>query len=91
MTGPTSPSFPPCVDELVARYRDLLAGVESLTVVYDAGQNSGDNHAVVEAAGIGFVGSHSQRSGGVAVTNTGREVRIRTVRSMSSSLKGGRR
>ena len=45
------------VDELVARYRDLLAGVESLTVVYDAGQNSGDNHAVVEAAGIGFVGS----------------------------------
>ena len=32
-------------------------GVESLTVVYDAGQNSGDNHAVVEAHGIGFVGS----------------------------------
>ena len=26
-------------------------------MVYDAGQNSGDNHAVVEAHGIGFVGS----------------------------------
>ena len=44
-------------DELVTRYRDLVAGVESLTVVYDAGQSSGDNHAVVEAHGIGFVGS----------------------------------
>ena len=31
--------------------------VESLTVVYDAGQNSADNHAQIEAAGIGFVGS----------------------------------
>jgi hypothetical protein len=41
----------------VARYRSLVAGVESLTVIYDAGQNSGDNHAVVEAHGIGFVGS----------------------------------
>ena len=38
-------------------YRDLVTGVESLTVVYDAGQNSGDNHAVVEGHGIGFVGS----------------------------------
>ncbi len=54
---PDVTQFPAVVDELVARYRDLLAGVESLTVVYDAGQNSGDNHAVVEAAGIGFVGS----------------------------------
>jgi transposase len=31
--------------------------VESLTVVYDAGQNSHDNHVVVEQSGIGFVGS----------------------------------
>ena len=49
--------FTTVVDELVARYRGLVAGVESLTVVYDAGQNSGDNHAVVEAHGIGLVGS----------------------------------
>jgi hypothetical protein len=34
----------------VARYRDLVTTVESLTVVYDAGQSSGDNHAVVEGA-----------------------------------------
>jgi len=31
--------------------------VEALTVVYDAGQSSAANHAVVEASGIGFVGS----------------------------------
>ncbi len=54
---PDVTQFSTVIDELVARYRDLVAGVESLTVVYDAGQNSGDNHAVVEAPGIGFVGS----------------------------------
>ena len=54
---PDVTQFPTVIDELVARYRDLVTGVESLTVVYDAGQNSGDNHAVVEAHGIGFVGS----------------------------------
>jgi hypothetical protein len=45
------------LDELVARYRLLVDSVASLTVVYDAGQNSRDNHALVEQAGIGFVGS----------------------------------
>lgn len=54
---PDVTQFTTVVDELVARYRDLVTGVESLTVVYDAGQNSGDNHAVVEGHGIGFVGS----------------------------------
>ncbi|HZE17006.1 MAG TPA: transposase, partial [Mycobacterium sp.] len=54
---PDVTQFPAVVDELVARYRDLVTGVESLTVVYDAGQNSGDNHVLVEAHGIGFVGS----------------------------------
>ena len=54
---PDVTQFATVVDELVARYRDLVTGVESLTVVYDAGQNSADNHAVVEAHGIGFVGS----------------------------------
>ena len=54
---PDVTQFSTVVDELVARYRDLVTGVESLTVVYDAGQNSGDNHAVVEGHGIGFVGS----------------------------------
>ena len=54
---PDVTQFSTVIDELVARYRDLVTGVESLTVVYDAGQNSSDNHAVVEAHGIGFVGS----------------------------------
>jgi transposase len=54
---PDVTQFSTVVDELVTRYRDLIEHVESLTVVYDAGQNSSDNHAVVEAHGIGFVGS----------------------------------
>jgi transposase len=54
---PDVTQFATVIDELVARYRDLVCGVESLTVVYDAGQNSGDNHTVVEEHGIGFVGS----------------------------------
>ncbi len=54
---PDVTQFTTVVDELVARYRDLVTSVESLTVVYDAGQNSGDNHQIIEAHGIGFVGS----------------------------------
>jgi transposase len=54
---PDVTQFAAVVDEMVARYRDLTTRVESLTVVYDAGQNSCDNHALVEDAGIGFVGS----------------------------------
>jgi transposase len=54
---PDVTQFSAVIDELVARYRDLAAQVESLTVVYDAGQNSADNHTVVEGLGIGFVGS----------------------------------
>jgi transposase len=54
---PDVTQFSAVLDELVARYRLLVEQVESLTVVYDAGQNSQDNHAVVEASRIGFVGS----------------------------------
>ena len=54
---PDVTQFATVVTALVDRYEALTAGVESLTVVYDGGQNSGDNHAVVEAARIGFVGS----------------------------------
>ena len=50
---PDVSQFAAVVDELVARYQDLVAEVESLTVVYDAGQNSGDNHALVETHGSG--------------------------------------
>jgi len=54
---PDVTQFATVIDTLVSRYRDLTASVESLTVVYDAGQNSADNHASVEDSGIGFVGS----------------------------------
>jgi transposase len=54
---PDVTQFATVIDALVRRYRDLTSSVESLTVVYDAGQNSGDNQGVVETAGIGFVGS----------------------------------
>jgi transposase len=54
---PDVTQFTAVLDDLVARYRLLVDSVESLTIVYDAGQNSADNHAVVEDHGIGFVGS----------------------------------
>lgn len=54
---PDVTQFGQVIDELVSRYRSLAGKVESLTVVYDAGQNSTDNHQVVEGLGIGFVGS----------------------------------
>lgn len=54
---PDVTQFTAVLDELITRYRQLSAGVETLTVVYDAGQNSADNHQRIEASGIGFVGS----------------------------------
>ncbi len=54
---PDVTQFSAVIDELVTRYRDLTEQVESLTVVYDAGQNSTDNHSMVEGTGLGFVGS----------------------------------
>jgi transposase len=54
---PDVTQFPTVVENLMARYRQLVDQVESLTLVYDAGQNSTDNHSVVEDSGVGFVGS----------------------------------
>jgi len=54
---PDVTQFPTVIAELVARYRQLSTSVESLTVVYDAGQNSADNHTVIEGSGLGFVAS----------------------------------
>jgi len=54
---PDVTQFATVVADLVARYRQVTGGVETLTMVYDAGQNSADNHALVEDAGVGFVGS----------------------------------
>jgi len=54
---PDVTQFTGVIDELLDRYRALTSGVESLTVVYDAGQNSTANHERGQEAGIGFVGS----------------------------------
>jgi transposase len=54
---PDVTQFTGVIDELLYRYRALTDSVESLTVVYDAGQNSTANHERVEQTGIGFVGS----------------------------------
>jgi transposase len=54
---PDVTQFSTVIDQLLSRYQDLTTQVESLTVVYDAGQNSTANHAAIEDAGIGFVGS----------------------------------
>jgi transposase len=54
---PDVTQFSTVIEELLSRYRALCTQVESLTVVYDAGQNSAANHATIEDAGIGFVGS----------------------------------
>jgi transposase len=54
---PDVTQFPTVVENLMARYRQLVDQVESLTLVYDAGQNSTDNHSMVEDSQVGFVGS----------------------------------
>jgi transposase len=54
---PDVTQFSTVIAELVRRYRQLAGSVESLTVVYDAGQNSTLNHANLEQSGLGFVGS----------------------------------
>jgi len=54
---PDVTQFGTVITELAGRYRELAGGVESLTVVYDAGQNSGPNHALVEDSTLGFIGS----------------------------------
>lgn len=54
---PDVTQFATVITHLVARYQQVAGTLDSLTIVYDAGQNSADNHELVEAAGIGFVGS----------------------------------
>jgi len=54
---PDVTQFSTVIAALVSRYRAVHAGVQTLTVVYDAGQNSAANHALIEDCGMGFVGS----------------------------------
>ena len=54
---PDVTEFATVITELTSRFRERAATVESLTMVYDAWQNSQATHALIEEAGIGFVGS----------------------------------
>jgi transposase len=54
---PDVTQFPTVVADLMDRYRQMVDHVESLTLVYDAGQNCADNHTVVEDSQVGFIGS----------------------------------
>jgi transposase len=54
---PDVTQFATVLTALTDRFAALGAPARDLTVVYDAGQNSANNHALVEAAGFGFVGS----------------------------------
>ena len=54
---PDVTQFSNVVDELVTRWCGLGGDPASLTVTYDAGQNSKPNHTHIEETGVGFVTS----------------------------------
>ena len=58
---PDVTQFPAMVEELIARFVTLVGArapaEERLTLVYDAGQNSGDNYELLDRSKLSFVGS----------------------------------
>jgi transposase len=54
---PDVTQFSAVIDELVTRYRQLAGGVEELTVVFDAGNDSAANQDHLAGLGLHFVGS----------------------------------
>jgi transposase len=55
---PDVTQFPLMVKELVARFEAIAATPDALSLVFDAGQNSGDNYSLVDGAErLHFVGS----------------------------------
>ncbi len=54
---PDVTQFPEMVAELVARWGTLAADADNLTLVYDAGQDSADNQALIDASPLHHVGS----------------------------------
>ena len=52
-----STQFTGLLDEIVERWQALGGDPGELTVTYDSGQNSADNHAHIEALGLGWVTS----------------------------------
>jgi len=54
---PDVTQFPSLVEEFVARFATDVGDAGWLTLVYDAGQNSKDNQALIEGSPLHFVGS----------------------------------
>ncbi|TQC45462.1 IS1634 family transposase [Rhodococcus sp. WS4] len=54
---PDVTQFPAMIDTLTARYRALGTDTGTITVVFDAGQNSAANFAHLTGAGLHYVGS----------------------------------
>ena len=54
---PDVTQFAGMITELIARWGALAAAADNLTMVYDAGQDSVANQAVIEASPLHFVGS----------------------------------
>ena len=52
-----STQFTGLLDEIVGRWTALGGDPAELTVTYDSGQNSADNHAHIERLGLGYVTS----------------------------------
>jgi transposase len=52
-----STQFTGLLDEIVSRWEALGGDPGELTVTYDSGQNSADNHAHIERLGLGYVTS----------------------------------
>lgn len=52
-----STQFTGLLDQIVERWETLGGDPAALTVTYDSGQNSADNHAHIEALGLGWVTS----------------------------------
>jgi len=52
-----APTFSSLTSELVARYREISAGAEQLTIIFDKGNNSQDNLEAIEDSPYHFIGS----------------------------------
>jgi transposase len=85
---PDVTQFPAMIDQLLARYEAVTAAAgipaaaADMTVVFDAGQNSGDNFAHLAGTGLHFIGSvpasvrsaaDKDRFGGLTAYDTRRE------------------
>ena len=52
-----APTFASLIDDLTVRYRQLVQGAEHVTLVFDKGNNSGDNLEAIAQGPYHFIGS----------------------------------